>query len=154
MFTNAQILSSVLTAWLSPLITQVGSERLSALPVLNAIQNKIRSSGWVSPNWSLLNELYPIINRAGARIAEPFVASYLSRFSDDQIPNMAHSIVDAALANGSLELFEGRITFDINDLKRLKRLLDLNLPMVSGQSYHVKTEMPNMDDGNGSPDNN
>jgi hypothetical protein len=59
---------------------------------------------------------------------------------DATLPAMAHGIVDKAIENGELSLAEGFLTFEENDLKRLKRLLELNLPLEQSECYTVKTE--------------
>ena len=58
---------------------------------------------------------------------------------DSSLPAMAHGIVDKAIENGELSLAEGFITFEEADLKRLKRLLELNLPLAEENCYIVKT---------------
>jgi hypothetical protein len=53
---------------------------------------------------------------------------------------MAHAIVDKAIAQGHLTLFEGNIIFNEADLKQLKRLLELNLPVGMEETYTVKED--------------
>jgi hypothetical protein len=56
---------------------------------------------------------------------------------------MAHDIVDGAIKNGSLSLFEGKIEFEKDDLVELKTLLKYNLPIGEcKQGYEVKMEQP------------
>lgn len=52
---------------------------------------------------------------------------------------MAHGLVDKAIQNGGLELMEGRLKFDMNDLRELKNLLDYNLPLAKKDEYEVIT---------------
>ena len=52
---------------------------------------------------------------------------------------MAHGLVDKAIQNGGLELMEGRLKFDMNDLRELKNLLDYNLPLQKKEEYEVIT---------------
>ena len=60
-YTNAQILAAVLAKWGQPAIEQLTSGKLDNLPCMQAVSNKVRSMGWVSPNWSLGKELSPMM---------------------------------------------------------------------------------------------
>lgn len=139
-YTNSQILAAVLNQWLQPVIQQLAGQRLSSIPLLNGIENKIRSTGWVRPNWSLAAELAPFIQEISGTLLEPFINSYLSKIPDEAIPSMAHSIVDKAIAGGEMSLFDGNIHFDKSDLEELKRLLTYNLPMKEAERYVVKKD--------------
>ena len=54
------------------------------------------------------------------------------------LPQMAHSIVDKAIANGGLTLFDGNVSFTEQDMKDLKKLLDYNLPLKEEEHYTVR----------------
>lgn len=138
MATNAQILSAVLNKWAQPLITTFIGGNIQSMPFVQAIHNKVRSMGWVSPNWSLVAELAPIMESVTGNIVAPFINKYLSQIDDNSIPKMAHSIVDDAIANGELSLFEGRVIFEEKDLKDLKKLLNLNLPYSPDEDIVIK----------------
>lgn len=69
----------------------------------------------------------------------PMLETYLSKIPDAAIPQMAHSVVDAAIGNGGMILMDGNITFDKSDMEHLKKLLDYNLPAQTVQHYAVKT---------------
>ena len=140
MYSNAQILSAVLVKWLEPAITQFGGGKIMSIPALSAIQNKIRSTGWVSQNWSMINELSPIVNKVGGMIVEPIITNMVSKYPDSDLPRIAHGIVDAAIENNGLTIFEGNISFDTDDLRKLKRLLDYNMPVSDASGYVVKTQ--------------
>lgn len=45
---------------------------------------------------------------------------------------------DRAVDLGQLALFEGKVTFEADDLRRLQHLLDVNMPMDAVTSYEVK----------------
>jgi hypothetical protein len=111
---------------------------MSSLPFLQALQNKVRSTGWVSPQWSLTAELGGLLEGVSGALVMPMLNNYLSQLDDASIPQMAHSIVDKAIAQGRLTLFEGNVEFDEADLRQLKRLLDLNLPVINEEIYQVK----------------
>ena len=135
---NHQILSAVLNKWAQPLIGEFVSKGMQNLPVLQALQNKVRSTGWVSPQWTLMSELGGLLEGVIGSLVQLLLNSYLSQLDDASIPQMAHAIVDKAIAQGRLTLFEGNVEFDEADLRQLKRLLDLNLPVINEEIYQVK----------------
>ena len=137
---NHQILSAVLNKWMQPLVGEFVGRGMQSLPMLQAIQNKVRSTGWVSPNWTLQAELGGLMESITGSLVQPMLNRYLSQLDDASIPQMAHSIVDKALAQGHLTLFEGNVIFDEADLKQLKKLLNLNLPVNTEEAYIVKEE--------------
>lgn len=138
-YTNSQILSAVLNKWLQPVVIQLSQAKLASFPFVQAIENKVKNIGFVSPNWSLTQELSPLIEPITNSIVQPMLGKYLANVPDDAIPAMAHGIVDKALANGKLELMEGKLIFDKEDLTELKKLLEYNLPLKQEVEYHVKT---------------
>lgn len=142
-YTNAQILAAVINHWAAPLITSIFESNISTMPFVANIENKVRSTGWVSQNWSITKELSPLIGNMSSAIVEPILAQYIGNMPDAAIPNVAHTFVDNALKDGKLELMEGKVTFEQEDLEQLKHLLNLNLPSTAGQSYEVKVEQPN-----------
>lgn len=135
---NHQILSAVLNKWAQPLVGEFVNKGMSSLPFLQALQDRVRSTGWVSPQWSLTAELGGLLESVSGALVMPMLNNYLSQLDDASIPQMAHAIVDKAIAQGRLTLFEGNVEFDEADLRRLKRLLDLNLPVINEEIYQVK----------------
>ena len=140
MYTNSQILAAVVSQWMQPLIGSFVGSKIGNIPMLGAAENWIKNLGIVSPNYSIIKDLMPIIGGASDVIIVPMLSKYLSMVDDASLPVMAHGIVDKAIENGELSLAEGSITFEEPDLKRLKRLLELNLPLPDDSGYIVKTE--------------
>nr|DAW10775.1 MAG TPA: hypothetical protein [Caudoviricetes sp.]DAY73221.1 MAG TPA: hypothetical protein [Caudoviricetes sp.] len=138
-YTNSQILAAVLNKWLQPVVLQLSQAKMASFPFVQAIENKVKSIGFVSPNWSLTQELSPMIEPITNSIVQPMLNKYLSNVPDEAIPAMAHGIIDKALANGKLELMEGKLIFDKDDLTELKKLLDYNLPLGQTEGYSVRT---------------
>ena len=87
-----------------------------------------------------MGELSPLMESVTGNLVAPVIERYLSNVSDESIPKMAHAIVDDALKNGELSLFEGKIVFEEADLRQLKRMLELNLPYSPEEDVIVKTE--------------
>ena len=108
--------------------------------LLQGLENKVRSMGWVSPNWSLMNDLSPIMESVTGSIITPLLNRYLSQVDDAAIPQMAHNIVDEALKNGKLSLMEDKVVLEMEDLIELKKLLEFNLPIKDEDVYKVITE--------------
>ena len=96
--------------------------------------------GWVSPNWSIMSELSPLMESVTGNVIAPIIERYVSGIDDASIPKMAHAIVDDALKNGELSLFEGKVVFERSDLEQLKRLLVLNMPLNPDDDVIIKTE--------------
>jgi hypothetical protein len=140
MYTNSQILAAVVSQWVQPLIGTLVTGKISNIPMLGAAENWVKNLGIVSPNYSIMKDLMPIIGGASDVIIVPILNKYLSMLDDASLPAMAHGIVDQAIENGELSLAEGYLTFEEPDLKRLKRLLELNLPLPAEVGYIVKTE--------------
>lgn len=140
MASNAKILGAVLNKWAQPLVGAFIGSNIQSIPFIQGLQNKVRSMGWVSPNWTVVTELSPLMESVTGNLIAPMISQYLAKIDDESIPKMAHSIVDNALKNRELSLFEGKITFEESDLKQLKRLLELNLPYNPSEDIIIKTE--------------
>ena len=139
MYSNVEILSAVIAKWIQPLITSIATANMSKMPFIGNIEAKIKASGWVSPNWNIANELSPFMPSVSQALIKPALLNALSGVSDDQVPAFAYGIVDTAIEKGSLEILDGNVKFDKNDLLQLRRLLELNLPLPT-ESYKVKEE--------------
>lgn len=138
--TNGQILSAVISHWAQPMIGQIVQGKVASIPFLGMAENWIKNLGIVSPNYSIIKDLMPVIGGASDVLIVPFLNKYLAMVDDASLPAMAHGIVDKAIENGELSLAEGFLTIEEPDLKRLKRLLELNLPLMKEDMYIVKTE--------------
>lgn len=140
MFTNRQKLAAVLNKWLQPALAQLAGAKLMRLPFLANIEAKIKSTGWVSPMWSMTNEVTPLMGGVVTQVVEPIIAEYLQGIPDQAIPKMAHQLVENAMKQGQLSLFEGNVVFELCDLEELQKLLKYNLPIAEEECYKVKTE--------------
>lgn len=138
MFSNRQILAAVLNKWLQPALQQMASTKLMQLPFLSNIEAKIRSTGWVSPMWSMANEVAPLLGGVTTQLVEPMISQYLQGIPDQAIPKMAHQLVENAIRKGQLTLFEGNVVFELCDLEELQKLLKYNLPIKDEECYKVK----------------
>lgn len=135
---NAKILSAVLAKWGQPIVATFTSGKLSRIPLLANIEAKIKSTGWVSPNWTLMQDVMPLLGGISSQMIEPIIGNYLKGIPDEMIPTLAHTIVDNGIANGGISLFEDNIELEVEDLEELKKLLKWNLPIVASESYEVK----------------
>lgn len=140
MFTNRQKLAAVLNKWMQPALAQLAGAKLMRLPFLANIEAKVKSTGWVSPMWSMANEVTPLLGGVVSQVVEPMIAEYLKGIPDQAIPKMAHQLVENAMKQGQLSLFEGNVVFELCDLEELHKLLKYNLPITENECYQVKTE--------------
>lgn len=143
MYSNAQKLAAVLNKWAQPAIQGILGTRLGQLPFIANIDAKLRSTGWVSPMWSISKEISPLLDGLSSSLVEPMLARYLQGIPDEAIPELAHKVVEDAIRNGGLSLFEGKVEFETDDLEELRTLLRYNLPVPEKTgSYEVLTEEP------------
>ena len=142
MYTNAQKLAAVLHKWAQPAIQGLIGSKIDSLPFLGNIQEKVRSMGWVSPQWSLGKEFSPFFKGVTSSMIEPLLTRYLSNIPDEAIPLLAHNFVNDAIEQGGLVLFEGNVEFELEDLKELQKYLMYNLPIKDVVTYQVLTEEP------------
>ena len=143
MYSNAQKLAAVLNKWAQPAIQGLLGTRLGQLPFIANIDAKLRSTGWVSPMWSISKEISPLLDGLSSSLVEPMLARYLQGIPDEAIPELAHKVVEDAIRNGGLSLFEGKVEFETDDLEELRTLLRYNLPVPEKTgSYYVLTEEP------------
>lgn len=139
MHSNVDILSAVVAKWLQPLVATIAASKIDKIPFLANIESKIKSTGWVRPDWSITSELSPFMPSMAQTFIEPALRNVMGNIADDQIPAFAFGLVDAAIENGSLEILDGNVKFDRDDLQRLRRLLELNLPLPA-KPYQVKED--------------
>ena len=143
MYSNAQKLAAVLNKWAQPAIQGLLGTRLGQLPFIANIDAKLRSTGWVSPMWTISKEISPLLDGLSSSLVEPMLARYLQGIPDEAIPELAHKVVEDAIRNGGLSLFEGKVEFETDDLEELRTLLRYNLPVPEKTgSYEVLTEEP------------
>ena len=138
MFSNRQILAAVLNKWMQPALSQLAGAKLVQLPFLANIEAKVKSTGWVSPMWSMANEVAPLLGGVTTQLVEPMISQYLQGIPDQAIPKMAHQLVENAIRQGQLTLFEGNVVFELCDLEELQKLLKYNLPIKEEECYKVK----------------
>lgn len=139
MYSNREILGAVLAKWLEPVVSGLLMQKLlSDLPIVKAIDAKVRNTGWVSNGWSITSEIEPLIAGTASTILQPLLSGMLSTLPEESVSGIARGVVGKAVERGELSLFEGKITFDSNDLQRLKHLMDVNLPITTCDTYEVK----------------
>lgn len=143
MFSNRQKLAAVLAKWGQPAIQGLIGSKINNLPLIANIEAKIKSTGFVSPMYSLGGDLSKLVmGGISAPLIEPFLNKALENVPDDMIPVLAHSFVDNAIKNGNMVIFEGNIELELEDLQELQKLLRYNLPVNPKDNYQVITEEP------------
>lgn len=136
-YTNSQILAAVVTHWSRPAISQLATSKLTALPMVQQLQQGIISMGIVSQSYNISADIDPFMQIIASELVQPVLERYLSGVPDQSIPALAHGIVDKAIEQGSLSILDGFVTFEADDLQELKSLLDKNLPLQESTSYEV-----------------
>lgn len=129
---NVEILSSVLIEWAKPMIDDVAGTLIGDR--LNVADSWIKKYFPVSADYRLWNDLsflaLPVVNMAVAPMLNKGMEAL--GLSDEAIPVYAHSVVDAMLSEaekkGSVTFLE-RYTFSLEDMRRLKELLNSNLSL-------------------------
>lgn len=143
MYSNRQKLAAVLAKWGQPAIQGLIGSKINQLPLIGNLEAKIKSTGFVSPMYSLGSELSRIVlGGISAPIIEPFLNKALANVPDDAIPVLAHGFVENAIKQGSMSLFEGNVELELEDLQELQKLLRYNLPINPMDGYQVLTEEP------------
>ena len=143
MYSNAQKLAAVLNKWAQPAIQGLLGTRLGQLPFIANIDAKLRSTGWVRPMWSISKEISPLLDGLSSSLVEPMLARYLHGIPDEAIPELAHKVVEDAIRNGGLSLFEGKVEFETAALEELRTLLRYTLPVPEKTvTYDVLAEEP------------
>lgn len=137
-YSNSHILAAVVSEWARPAITQIASGNLMRLPMFQSLQATIGSLGLVSGSYSLQADIAPFVQPVVSALTVPMLSRYFSGIPDEQIPQMAHDIVEQLRFKGAVSVLEGLITFEEEDIDELADLLQKNLPVESSAAYHVK----------------
>lgn len=142
MHSNTKILSAVIATWAKPMIDQVLVSRLGEMQPVEAASEWVKKYFPVPGNYSIVTDLAFLAVPATSIIVEPMVNNWISKLGiqDDMIPEYAAKITDAMLEeagkNGKVTLFN-MIEFEKSDFKRLKTLLNKNLPVKEEEKYTV-----------------
>lgn len=136
-FSNAQKLSVVVATWAKPVISQLTAQRLCRTQMLQNWQGQIINTGLVTPNYRIETDVAPIFQPMINSLLQPMLLSMFGRVPDENIPTLAHSVVDTMLANGEYTILDGLVTFEKADIMELKQLMNLNLPLQQAESYQL-----------------
>lgn len=142
MNSNSKILSAVIATWAKPMIDQVLVSRIGEMQPVEAASEWVKKYFPVPGNYSIVTDLAFLAVPATSIIIEPMVNNWISKLGiqDENIPEYAAKITDAMLEeaekNGKVTLFN-MIEFEKSDFKRLKTLLNKNLPVKEEEKYTV-----------------
>lgn len=138
-YSNAHILAAVLSHWARPAVTQLATERLVQMPMLQAIQQKVISTGLVNTAYNIGNDLTPLLQPIVNNILQPYLERQLSQLPDEAIPSLAREILAQASSRGEYQLLDGAIVLDKEDIAELSNLVEKNLPLTEKETYEIKT---------------
>ena len=142
MQSNSKILSAVIATWAKPMMDQILVSRLGELQPVAAASEWVKKYFPVPGNYSIVSDLAFLAVPAASIIIEPMVLNWITKLGiqDEQIPEYAAKITEAMLEetekNGKVTLFN-TIEFEKSDFKRLKTLLNKNLPVKEEETYTV-----------------
>lgn len=139
---NKEILTAILIEWMKPVLPAMLESKVRNIPVLSMFENWVKKTGIAPANWTVMQDIAPLIQRAAYDIIAPIVEAKMKGLPDEALPQMAHGIVDAAIENGGMQLLGGNITFDKEDMQELKNYLNYNLPYKKKERYTVLKSMP------------
>ena len=145
MHSTSKILSAVLATWAKPLLDKVLVSRLGEMQPIAAASEWIKKYFPVPGNYSIVADLAFLAVPATSIIIEPMVSNWVSKLGidDDQIPayaaKMADAFLEEASKNGKVTLFN-TVEFEKSDFKRLKTLLNKNLPVQEDEDKYIVIE--------------
>lgn len=140
-YSNSQIFAAVINHWIQPFVGVVAASKLQGNGIVNMIENGIKKWLPVSANYSFAQEMGWAIAPLATNMVEPKIQQFVAQLPDDSIPKAAHDLVDAMLEKAttdqSVSFFEILIVEEA-DVKELKRLLTLNMPIEEKECYKIK----------------
>ena len=136
-WSNAQKLAAVVSFWARPAITQLATQRLSSLPVMQSLQQSIVASGLVSQAYNIGADLMPIMAPVINNLLQPYLEKQLAQLPDESIPALARDVLAEAERKGSMSILDGFLTLEAQDIQELRQLVEKNLPMADRQGYEV-----------------
>lgn len=145
MFNNIEKLTAVLVVWAKPMIDTIVANRISALQPVQAANAWAKKYFPVADNYSIVNDLSFLAAPATEIIVEPIVRNAIGRLNlgDEKIPEYATKLVDSMIneaeKNGKVSLFN-TIELEKSDFEKLRRLLEINLPVGEVDKYQVIEE--------------
>lgn len=123
--------------WARPAVTQLATQRLSSLPVMQNLQQSIMASGLVSQAYNISADLMPIMAPVINNLLQPYLEKQLAQLPDESIPALARDVLAEAEKKGSMSIMDGFLTLEAQDIQELRQLVEKNLPMAESQGYEV-----------------
>lgn len=136
-WSNAQKLAAVVSFWARPALTQLATSRLSSLPMMQSLQQSIVASGLVSQAYNISADLMPIMAPVINNLLQPYLERQLAQLPDESIPALARDVLAEAEKKGSMNIMDGFLTLEAQDIQELRQLVEKNLPMADRQGYEV-----------------
>lgn len=145
MFSNLEKLTAVLVTWTKPMIDTIVANRIGMFQPVQAANAWVKKYFPVAENYSIVNDLSFLAAPATEMVVEPMVRNAIGQLnlSDEMIPEYAtklvDSMIDEAEKNGKVSLFN-TIELEKSDFEKLRRLLEINLPVGKVDKYQVIEE--------------
>lgn len=135
MFTNRQILASVIAYWMKPMV--------ESGVIGNMIKSLIPQTSKFSIGGALITSLAPLLGDSATALIDGALGKALEMIPDESVPQFAHDFVESAISRGGIEMFG--IEIEKEDLEELAYLLDKNLPIVNNNRYKVISDEADRD---------
>ena len=130
MKTNKEIASEILAEWMTPYYQSlIDMGLLTNSDIITRIDNKIKKTGWVDNNYSILADLNPYMDYSAGVIIKGMFYEVMEEIPDDMIPDLMHSIMRSAYEKGNLSLLGGRLKFNREQLEQLKVIMKKHMPL-------------------------
>ena len=130
MKTNKEIASEILAEWMTPHYQSlIDMGILNNSDIITRIDNKLKKTGWVDNNYSILEDLHPYMDYSAGVIIKGMFYEVMEEIPDDMIPDLMHSIVRSAYEKGNLSLLGGRLKFNREQLEQLKVIMKKHMPL-------------------------
>ena len=130
MKTNKEIASEILAEWMTPYYQSlIDMGLLNNSAIITRIDNKIKKTGWVDNNYSILVDLHPYMDYSAGVIIKGMFYEVMEEIPDDMIPDLMHSIMRSAYEKGTLSLLGGRLKFNREQLEQLKVIMKKHMPL-------------------------
>lgn len=136
-YSNAHILAAVVSHWARPAITQLAASRLASLPLMQSLQQSLVGSGFVSQAYNISSDILPMMTPLVNNLLQPYLERQFSQIPDDVLPGLAHDIIAEAERIGKYTVMDGFLTFENEDIRELRQLLEKNLPVTPTAGYEI-----------------
>lgn len=104
---------------------------------MQSLQQALMNSGLVSSAYNVSADILPMMTPLVNNLLQPYLERQFSQLPDEVLPGLAHDIIAEAERMGRYTVMDGFLTFEDEDIRELRQLLDKNLPATSSAGYEI-----------------